>query len=87
VILRRILFPVILLLLAYGFWLSPEFKQIAAGVAIFLFGMLALEEGFRTFTGGVLERILRRSTDRLWKSLGFGFVTTALMQSSSWSRS
>jgi phosphate:Na+ symporter len=83
VILRRILFPVILLLLAYGFWLSPEFKQIAAGVAIFLFGMLALEEGFRTFTGGVLERILRRSTDRLWKSLGFGFVTTALMQSSS----
>ena len=82
-VLRRILFPTILALLAYGFWISPEFKEISAGVAIFLFGMLSLEEGFRSFSGGMLERILRRSTDKLWKSLSFGFVTTALMQSSS----
>ena len=81
--LRKILLPTILLLLAYGFWISPEFKEIAAGVAIFLFGMLALEEGFRAFSGGVLERILKASTDRLYKSIGFGFVSTALMQSSS----
>ena len=82
-VLRRILLPTILAFLAYGFWISPEFKEIAAGVAIFLFGMLSLEQGFRTFTGGLLERALRRSTDKLWKSLSFGFVTTALMQSSS----
>jgi phosphate:Na+ symporter len=69
--------------LAYGFWVSPDFKEIAAGVAIFLFGMLSLEEGFRSFTGGVLEKILSRTTDRLWKSLCFGVVTTTLMQSSS----
>jgi len=36
--------------------------MIAAGVAIFLFGMLSLEEGFRAFTGGTLERMLRRTT-------------------------
>lgn len=80
---RKILLPVIFVLLAYGFWLSPDFKEIAAGVAIFLFGMIALEEGFKAFTGGVLENILRRSTDRLWKSLTFGIATTTLMQSSS----
>ncbi|RMG38173.1 MAG: Na/Pi cotransporter family protein [Gammaproteobacteria bacterium] len=72
-----------LVILAYGLWLSPEFKEISAGVAIFLFGMLSLEEGFKAFTGGRLEGLLRRSTDRLWKALGFGVVTTTLMQSSS----
>lgn len=81
--LKRALLPAILAVLAYGFWISPEFKEIAAGVAIFMFGMLFLEEGFKAFTGGILERILQLSTDRLWKSLGFGMVTTALMQSSS----
>ena len=81
--LRKTLLPSIFLLLAYGFWVSPDFKAISAGVAIFLFGMLSLEEGFRAFSGGVLEKVLKRSTDRLWKSLGFGFLTTTLMQSSS----
>jgi phosphate:Na+ symporter len=81
--LRKILLPTILLILAYGFWISPDFKEIAAGVAIFLFGMLFLEEGFKAFTGGVLESVLRRTTDRLWKSLSFGVVSTTVMQSSS----
>lgn len=81
--LRKLLLPVILAILAYGLWLSPEFKEISAGVAIFLFGMLSLEEGFKAFTGGRLEGLLRRTTDRLWKALGFGVVTTTLMQSSS----
>ena len=81
--LRRILLPSIFGILAYGFWVSPDFKEIAAGVAIFLFGMLSLEEGFRAFSGGLLERILHRSTDQLYKSLGFGIVATTLMQSSS----
>ncbi|MCU7945465.1 MAG: Na/Pi symporter [Candidatus Thiodiazotropha sp. (ex Cardiolucina cf. quadrata)] len=80
---RKILLPSILLILTYGFWISPDFKEIAAGVAIFLFGMLALEEGFKAFTGGTLERILRNSTNRYWKSLSFGIVSTTVMQSSS----
>ncbi|NMP15589.1 Na/Pi symporter [Thalassotalea sp. Y01] len=80
---KKILIFTILLVLAYGFWISPDFKEIAAGVAIFLFGMISLEEGFNTFTGGTLERILKKSTDKQWKSVGFGIATTTIMQSSS----
>ncbi len=82
-LLRKIFLPTILILLGYGFWISPNFKEITAGVAIFLFGMLSLEEGFRAFSGGALERVLKASTDKLWKSISFGFISTAIMQSSS----
>jgi len=81
--LRKILLPTIFLLLAYGFWVSTEFKTVTAGVAIFLFGMLSLEEGFKTFTGGTLEKILKASTSSVWKSMTFGVLTTSVMQSSS----
>ena len=81
--LRRTILPTVLLLLGYGFWVSADFKEIAAGVAIFLFGMLAMEEGFKAFTGGTLESILRKTTDKYWKSLSFGILSTTVMQSSS----
>ena len=45
--------------------------------------MLFLEEGFRAFTGGLLERLLKRTTDRMWKALSFGVAATTIMQSSS----
>jgi phosphate:Na+ symporter len=80
---RRISFPALLAALAYALWVSADFVEIAAGVSLFMFGMLCLEEGFKHFTGGPLETLLRLSTDRLWKSLGFGIVSTTLMQSSS----
>ncbi|HEY9079886.1 Na/Pi symporter [Magnetovibrio sp.] len=81
--LKRIVLPTILIILAYSFWLSPNFKEIAAGVSIFLFGMLFLEEGFKAFTGGLLEKLLQRTTSNLWKSISFGIATTTVMQSSS----
>ncbi len=81
--LKKILLPSMLLILAYGFWVSPDFKEIAAGVAIFLFGMLFLEEGFKAFTGGMLEKLLQKTTNKTWKSLLFGVVSTTVMQSSS----
>ncbi len=81
--LRRLLLPIIVLLMAYGFWVSPTFKDVAAGVAVFLFGMLCMEEGFKVFSGGGFERLLRKSTSSAWRSLTFGMVTTTLMQSSS----
>lgn len=70
-------------LLSYGFWASKDFKTIAAGVSIFLFGMLFLEDGFTYFSGGVLERTLKKSTDKTHKSILFGLVSTTVMQSSS----
>ena len=80
---HKLLLTVIFGILTYGFWISPDFKEIAAGVAIFLFGIMSLEDGFKVFTGGLLEKILSHTTDRLWKSLSFGVITTSLMQSSS----
>ena len=81
--LKKTLLPTILLILAYGFWVSPDFKEIAAGVSIFLFGMLFLEDGFKAFTGGMLEKLLQKTTNKTWKSLLFGVVSTSIMQSSS----
>ncbi len=81
--LRKILLPTIFIILGWGFWISPDFKTIAAGVSIFLFGMLSLEDGFKAFTGGMLDKILKRSTNKLWKSISFGIVSTSIMQSSS----
>ena len=81
--LRKTFLPAIFLLLAYGFAVSPGFQTITAGVAIFLFGMLSLEEGFKTFTAGTLEKILKASTNSIPKSITFGIVATSIMQSSS----
>ena len=81
--LNRLFLPSAILLLIYGFWVSSEFKIVAAGVAIFLFGMVYLEQGFKVFTGGLLENILKKTTDNIWKSLSFGVVSTAVLQSSS----
>ncbi|PID43562.1 MAG: sodium:phosphate symporter [Proteobacteria bacterium] len=80
---KKIIFSCLAGILAYGLWLSADFTQIAAGVAIFLFGMLSLEQGFKAFTGGLLEKILKNTTNTLSKSLIFGVVSTTLMQSSS----
>jgi len=81
--LEKIFLPTILIILSWGLWISPDFKVIAAGVSIFLFGMLSLDSGFKVFTGGTLEKILARTTNRRWKSLTFGIVSTSIMQSSS----
>jgi len=80
--LKKFTLPLVLVVLAYALWASSDFMEIAAGVALFMFGMLCLEEGFKTFTGGTLETLLRKSTNRLWKSLSFGMLSTTLMQSS-----
>ena len=48
-----------MVILGYGFFIRPEFKEIAAGVVIFLFGILTLEEGFKAFSCVALEKILQ----------------------------
>ena len=80
---KRIFFIITLVLLAFVLFLNPNFKTIAAGVSIFLFGMVFLEDGFKIFSGGVLEKILRKSTENTFKSIGFGALITSIMQSSS----
>lgn len=80
---RKIFFPLFLIFLAWAFFISPTVKEVAAGVAILLFGMIMLEEGFNAFVEGPLQKALKRMTNKLYKSLGLGFVITALLQSSS----
>lgn len=79
---RRIWFPALLLLLLGLMIWSTELATLAAGVGLFVMGIGRLEEGFRAFSGGALERWLKWSTSGLWKSLLVGIVSTAAVQSS-----
>ena len=76
-------FYILLVILAVVIYFNPNVKTISAGVAILLFGMVMLEEGFRVFTKGPLQNILKKATDKLYKSITAGALVTALIQSSS----
>lgn len=80
---NRIFLPTILAILTYWFWISPDFKEISAWVAIFLFWMLFLQQWFKTFTWWILEKVLQKANNKTWKSLLFWFSASSLMQSSS----
>ena len=80
---RRSLFFGVLIVLGVLLYLNPNFKTISAGIAILLFGMIMLEEGFKVFTKGPLQNILKKATNKLYKSITTGAFVTALIQSSS----
>jgi len=80
---RRLFFLIFLLVLAVLLFVNPNLKTILAGVAILLFGMIMLEEGFKVFTKGPLQNILKNATNKLYKSISLGAVVTAFIQSSS----
>jgi phosphate:Na+ symporter len=80
---KRWIFLIVLIILAAVLFFNPNFKTIAAGVSILLFGMITLEEGFKTFTKGPLKAILRKATNKLYKSISLGALVTAFIQSSS----
>lgn len=81
--LRKSIFFLVVAILGGLFLISPVIKEVAAGIAILLFGMIILEKGFNTFVEGTLQSLLTKATNKLYKSIGLGFVTTALIQSSS----
>ena len=80
---KKIFFPLILIFLGWAFFVNPNIEKIAAGVAILIFGMIMLEEGFNVFVKGALQKLIRKFTDKVYKSLGVGFIFTTLLQSSS----
>lgn len=67
----------------YGLAVNEQFGKLCAGVAILLFGMLFLSDGFKAFSGGFLEKTLTNSTKTPLRSILFGTIVTSLMQSSS----
>jgi phosphate:Na+ symporter len=76
---------IILLLLGTLFFLGlyPNLSMILGGISLFLIGMEYMDGGFKTFSGGLLENVLERSTNNTPKAIATGFFATALVQSSS----
>ncbi|TLD80101.1 Na/Pi cotransporter family protein [Helicobacter sp. MIT 05-5293] len=80
---QKYLIPICILALVYFVSTSEALTSVSAGLAILLFGMLSLGNGFRSFNGGFLENLLTHSTSNAIKSVTFGTIATAIMQSSS----
>lgn len=56
--------------------------QILAGLALFLFGISMLSTGMEKLAGDQIQKWLDRVTNSRLKSMGFGAIATALIQSS-----
>jgi len=82
-ILKNSIYPLFLLSIAYLLFYNNDAKIIIAGIAVFLIGMIFMEDGFKLFSGGMLEKVLKSSTSSVPKAIGTGFLATALVQSSS----
>lgn len=80
---KKSFFYIFLIVLGVVLFFNPNFKTISAGVAILLFGMIMLEEGFKVFVKGPLQKLLKKATDKLYNSIATGAVVTAFLQSSS----
>ena len=63
--------------------LNLDFWKLLAGLGIFLFGMLLIEESVKALSGRAFRRIIRKYTNGSLRSIGSGALVTALLQSSS----
>lgn len=79
---QKIITPLAVLILCYVFYKFSASVEIISGVAIFLFGMLVLQDGFKMLSGGFLEKMMKSVTGNTFKSIVFGAVSTTIMQSS-----
>ena len=80
---KKYLFYIFLLSLAYLLFENPNSKYIVAGIGIFLIGMRFMEDGFKLFTGGILEKLISNTTNTTFKSVTLGIAATTILQSSS----
>ena len=60
-----------------------DFWKLLAGLGIFLFGMLLIEESVKALSGRAFRRIIRTYTSGRLRAIGSGALVTALLQSSS----
>ena len=80
---KKYLSYILLILLGYLLYVNEDSKYIVAGVGIFIIGMHFMEDGFKLFSGGILEKLISKSTNTVFKSVGLGITATAILQSSS----
>lgn len=74
---------ILLISLAYLLYVNEDSKYIVAGVAVFIIGMQFMEDGFKFFSGGILEKLIANSTNTNSKAIFLGITATAILQSSS----
>ena len=63
--------------------MNLDFWKLLAGLGIFLFGMLLIEESVKALSGRAFRRIIRVYTNGRLRSIGSGALVTSLLQSSS----
>jgi phosphate:Na+ symporter len=80
---KKSLSYLLIIALAYILFVNEDSKYIVAGVGIFIIGMHFMEDGFKLFSGGLLEKLVANSTNTILKSVTLGVVSTAILQSSS----
>ena len=80
---KKYLSYILLLALCYLLYINEDSKYIVAGVGIFIIGMHFMEDGFKLFSGGILERLISKSTNTTFKSVNLGIIVTSILQSSS----
>lgn len=80
---KKYLSYLLLIALGYLLYINDDSKYIVAGVGIFIIGMHFMEDGFKLFSGGILEKLISKSTDTTFKAVGLGITATAILQSSS----
>lgn len=57
--------------------------SLLGGIALFLYGMSFMGDQLEKLSGGKLEKILEKMTDKIYKGVLLGAVVTAVIQSSS----
>ncbi|TLD95498.1 Na/Pi cotransporter family protein [Helicobacter trogontum] len=82
-LIRQYSITIMVIVVIYALSMNEQLGKLCAGVAILLFGMLFLGDGFKAFSGGFLEKTLTNSTKTPFRSVMFGTIVTTLMQSSS----
>lgn len=80
---KKLLIIILLIITAFYVISQENVKIILAGIAIFLIGMHFMEDGFKLFSGGTLEKVLEKFTINKYTSIFTGFITTSIVQSSS----
>lgn len=79
---KQILPLLLIVLLSYLFITSSSFLNLCFGIAIFIYGISTMSNALTSFSGGVLEKFLKKSTTSMLKSINFGIISTTLVQSS-----
>ncbi len=78
---RSIILLFVFGVLGYLFYESSSFLGACSGIAIFLYGVMCLKNGFSNFST-FIERVLKKWANTATKSLIFGAISTMIMQSS-----